>query len=420
MRHPLGLALCLVASVVLPPPAPSWAQDPSRQLRVFLDCERCFADYLREEIEFVDYVRDRAEAEVHVIITNAETGGGGREYSADFIGLGPLATANRRLRTVTAIADSDDTVRRQIGNTLRIGLLNFIAHDAVPEDLTVSVETVRQASRPAVVGDRWRNWVFSVRGSGSFEGEESQREVQTNGSISADRITPDWKITIGAETEQRNQHFDIDENGQDERVSVERHERELRWLAVKGFGEHWSAGVDGDIQTSTFENTKLAYSAAPAVEFNVFPYSAYTRRQLRLQYAIGVERAQYYEETLYGRTEETHPGHEISGAFEQTERWGSLDARVQWSQYLHDPALSRLEAEGEVSWRVARGFSISMEGSASRVRDQISLPRRGATAEEVLLELRQLRSGYEYRLSFGVTYTFGSIFSAIVNPRFGR
>jgi hypothetical protein len=35
-------------------------------------------------------------------------------------------------------------------------------------------------------------------------------------------------------------------------------------------------------------------------------------------------------------------------------------------------------------------------------------------------ELRQLRSGYEYRLSLGITYTFGSIFSAIVNPRFGR
>jgi hypothetical protein len=67
-----------------------------------------------------------------------------------------------------------------------------------------------------------------------------------------------------------------------------------------------------------------------------------------------------------------------------------------------------------------RGLAFTVEGNVSRLRDQISLPRRGATEEEVLLELRELRSGYQYGLSFGVTYTFGSIFSAIVNPRFGR
>ena len=57
---------------------------------------------------------------------------------------------------------------------------------------------------------------------------------------------------------------------------------------------------------------------------------------------------------------------------------------------------------------------------ASRIRDQLFLPLRGATPEEVLLRLRRLQSGYEYGFRFGLTYTFGSIFSSIVNPRFGR
>ena len=70
--------------------------------------------------------------------------------------------------------------------------------------------------------------------------------------------------------------------------------------------------------------------------------------------------------------------HAASVAFEKTEQWGSLDTRLEWSQYLHDRSLTRLEAEGELSWRLARGFSLSMEGNASRVRDQISLPRRGS------------------------------------------
>jgi hypothetical protein len=76
--------------------------------------------------------------------------------------------------------------------------------------------------------------------------------------------------------------------------------------------------------------------------------------------------------------------------------------------------------EGELAWRVARGFRVVAEVGASRIRDQISLPRRGATPEEILLRLREIRSGYEYQMSLGVTYSFGSIFSSIVNPRFGR
>ena len=68
----------------------------------------------------------------------------------------------------------------------------------------------------------------------------------------------------------------------------------------------------------------------------------------------------------------------------------------------------------------SRGLSFNVEGSASRLRDQLSLPKRDATDEEVLLRLRQLQSGYEYELQVGLTYTFGSIFNTIVNPRFGQ
>jgi hypothetical protein len=68
---------------------------------------------------------------------------------------------------------------------------------------------------------------------------------------------------------------------------------------------------------------------------------------------------------------------------------------------------------------VVRGLSISAEVMASRIRDQLSRPRRGATPEEIFLRLRELQSGYQYGLQFSLTYSFGSIFSSVVNPRFG-
>jgi hypothetical protein len=235
--------------------------------------------------------------------------------------------------------------------------------------------------------------------------------------VSADRITPAWKITLGGELEHEREEFDLDE---DDPVNVERRERDFNWLAVKALGEHWSVGARGDVESSTFENTKFSISGAPAVEYNVFPYSMHMRRQLRALYAVGGNYVRYYEETLFGKTEETLPQHELSLTFEQRERWGTLLASAEWSQYLDDLSKSRLQSEGELSLRVARGLSIASTLSASRIRDQLSIPARGATPEEVLLRLRQLRSGYEYSFTVSLTYTFGSIFSSVVNPRFGQ
>ena len=136
--------------------------------------------------------------------------------------------------------------------------------------------------------------------------------------------------------------------------------------------------------------------------------------------AFPVPRQSYYEETLFGKFEETLPAHELSVTYDQRERWGSVEARVEWFQYLNDLSKNHLEADGDLSWRIRRGLSFSLEASASRVRDQISLRRRGATQEEILLRQRELQSSYEYEFSVGFTYSFGSIFSSIVNPRFGQ
>ena len=416
-------AFVLLAGL-LDPAAPSRAeaqdvrQAPQRaQLKVFLDCQSCFSEFLRAEITFVDYVRDRTEADVHLMIREAQTGSGGREYTLELTGQGKLENVVYNLKTVTTNSDTDDVIRRQLAASVRVGLLRVLTHESVPPELQVTVRLGTEEQRPAVAGDRWNNWVFSVRGSASFEGEESSKQRQLGASVSADRITPEWKVSFGVEIDHEREEFDLDEETP---VIADSRERDFSSLLVKGLGEHWSVGAMGEIESSTFENVKLSVVAAPAIEYNVFPYSQHTRRQLRALYAVGVGRFRYFEETLYGKTEETLPLHELSLTLEQRERWGSLQSSVQWSQYLHDLSKSRLELEGEVSIRVARGLSVTGEINASRIRDQLFLPLRGATEEEVLLRLRRLQSGYEYGVGLSLTYTFGSIFSSVVNPRFGR
>jgi hypothetical protein len=409
--------LAFAAKQETPPRQSPATAAAGRLLTVFLDCDSCFQDYLRAEVGFVDFVRDRTEADVHVLITRAETGAGGNEYTLQFIGARAFDGVTNTLRTVTTASDSEDGIRRQLATALRVGILGYLSRETLPAGLAVTVRTNAGADRPGGAADRWNKWVFSLRGSASFEGEESSRERELGGDFSADRITPDWKVTLGVELEHAVEEFDLDE---EDPVHVERRERDFQWLVVNGLGEHWSVGATGDIESSTFDNVRLSISASPAIEFNVFPYSTYTRRQLRALYGVGALRNDYYESTLFGKLQETLPFHQVSLSYEQREPWGSLEARTEWSQYLHDLTKTRLELEGQLSLRVARGLSVSAEVNASRLRDQLAIPARGATPEEVLLRIRRIQSGYEYGVGLSLTYTFGSIFSAVVNPRFGQ
>jgi hypothetical protein len=393
-------------------------QRPGAEIRVFLDCrDDCFQDFMREEIAFVEYVRDPREADVHVIVTTSTTAAGGQERAISFVGNGRFAGIEHQLRATTEAGDSEDQQRRMLVSAITIGLLNYQAAGGIGRDLSVEVTVGDGRASSAPPDDAWNNWVVSLRGSLSAQGEETSREAQLGAEIGADRITDLWKITVGTEFDYWREDFNLDEG---EPLRAQRDERELNALVVRSIDDHWSFGTLGQLQSSTFDNLDGEVYVAPAVEFNFFPYSAYTRRQLRVNYSIGPYRAWYNEVTLFGKFEDTLARHEASVTLDQREPWGSLEVGFEASSFLPGLDRHRLDLEGDVSIRLARGLSFTLEGTLSRLRDQLSLPKRDATDEEVLLRLRQLQSAYEYELQVGLTYTFGSIFNTIVNPRFGQ
>ena len=73
-------------------------QTPAARLRVYLDCNACFPDYLRTEIKWIDFVRQREEADVHLIGNREDTGGGGREVTLRFVGGGRFQGIDHELR----------------------------------------------------------------------------------------------------------------------------------------------------------------------------------------------------------------------------------------------------------------------------------------------------------------------------------
>jgi hypothetical protein len=407
----LGFVLaCLLPSSV-------FAQDANARLKVYLDCNNCFGDYIREEVDMVEYVRDPAEADVHILVSQSDTGSGGTERAVALIGVGRFKGLDFKSRALSQSGDTEDTQRQRLATAITIGLLNYLASDGVSGGLAVEVEQTAQPGQAGPVTDPWNFWVMSLQGSIAMAGEESSRQLDLGAEIAADRITDNWKITFGVEIEHRREDFDLDE---DEPLRAERSERDFDGLVAKSLNDHWSVGGRASIESSTFENHAIRTFIGPAIEYNLFPYSQYTRRQLRLGYALGPYYARYREETLLFRMSDRMTQQELTLTIDQREPWGSLQAEVDYSTFLPDASLYRIQLEGEINVRLARGLSLELEGSTSRIRDQLSIPRRGVTAEEVLLRLRRLRSGYEYNLQIGLTYTFGSIFNTIVNPRFGN
>src|SRR5258706_12813186 len=58
----------------------------SNYLKVFLSGNIFCSDYIRQHITFINYVRDRFEADVHLLITTQSAGSGGTEYTLFYYG----------------------------------------------------------------------------------------------------------------------------------------------------------------------------------------------------------------------------------------------------------------------------------------------------------------------------------------------
>ncbi len=415
--------LILAASILfLPAAARSQAlpQDEARSVapNVYLDCDRkiCDFDYVKTEITFVNYVRDRQSADVHVIVTLQATGGGGFEYTLSFLGLRRHKGKDDVLRYYSKPTDTADQVRRGFVNVLKQGLIPYVYDTPLAEFISISYNQKKEL-RPTAEHDAWDYWVFSIglRGNGNFEERSKRYSYQVN--LSANRTTEASKFRMYATVNNNHRRYEVP----DEEPIISRSNRNsLSPSFVKSIDGHWSWAVSGNLYSSTFDNARLYASIGPGIEYNIFPYSQSTRRELRTQYRVGVVFRDYYEITLYEKEKETLFNQNLQIVLEIKEPWGSVGAQLSGSTFLHDLSKNRFKAEVGLWVNLFKGLSFNVSGEYERIRDQLSLPLAGASKEEILLELKRLASGYKLSFQVGFNYRFGSIYSNVVNPRFGN
>ncbi len=402
-------------------------------LRVYLDCQNrvpgCDFDYLRTQMDWVEWVRNRQDALVHALITTDPTGGGGRAYSMSLIGRGEFEGRSDTLRFASPPATTDDEDRQLLARWLRIGLVPFAARTGLAPGLDVSYRGDGAAVARVEAHDPWNDWVFRLRAGTSLDGESLQRSSEVEGSIDINRVTREWKVELGLEGSYDDSRYTLDDGSTTR--ALQRAYR-LDGMSVRALGAQWSAGLVGSVSSSTYSNLRLAARVAPGIEYDLFPYDESTSRQLTFLYTLGPAFREYDAVTLYGKTGDRILDHTLNVALALSQPWGSIYSSIEGRQILHwspdaptaEAAAQASTAKYRVTWRgdvevnLLRGLALDLRGRYSRVHDQITLPAEGATNEEILLQLSELQTDYTYHLSVGLSYTFGSIHNAVVNPRF--
>jgi len=382
-------------------------------VKVFLDCGDCDLNYIKTEITFVNYVRDRLEAQVHILISTQSTGGGGVEYTLAFIGQNDFKDMKDVQKYFSSKTDTDDDVRRGLVKALKLGLMSFVGRTPIAGRIAV------EYTRPEASGsrrDRWNSWVFSLSGDSYFSGEETYMSRMVDGSFSANRVTPASKLRLGFSIDSYEQTYEIEEAT----ITGKMSSWNANGLYVISLGEHWSAGVSVGAESSLYSNIDFGFGVAPAVEYNFFPYSQSTRRQLRALYTLSLNPVKYREETIFGKLRETLLKQDLSLTLDLREKFGTVSLSVEGSNYFNDMSKYRIDTFSIVNLRLYKGLTVYVIGGKSWYHNsQLSLLGREPTYEEQLLRLRELPMNSNYFTAVGFQFQFGSIFTNVINPRFG-
>lgn len=385
---------------------------------VYLDCNVCDVTYIRSNITFVNYVRDQDDASIYLLINDLRTGGGGREFTLVFSDLGPAAVRSDTLRYVSSSTDTGDERRRGLNRYIKIGLIPFVLNTVAVNSLDIFYEETADAeTEDEIIDDPWNNWVFDVNLRSNTWGEEREFNFGLFSGFEAERTTHIWKIRARVQGEIRRRNVELT----DRTLNINRDWGSYWGMVAYSLNDHFSVGVFSGMSFNRVNNIALSTYIAPAVEYNFFPYSEFQSKRFVVQYQLTPNYRRYFQTTIFLKDEELIMSQELSGRLRYDQRWGRVDIRVSGRHFFHDTTINRIEINPNLNVRVIRGLSVSISGRYRIINDQLSLelPSNVDPNDPIsIIEGVQRPTAYDYSFSFGLSYTFGSIYSNIVNPRF--
>lgn len=369
---------------------------------------------MRQKLTFVPFVRDPKFADVHILVTDSETGSGGSKYFLNFIGLNEFKDSNYEYTIFTKQSDSEYDIRNSLLKIIKIGILPYYSKTEFIDQINVNIVDYEDRVADDMVIDRWKKWVYRISSGGEYQKEESQNEYSLNTEASAEKITEEWKTSFEVAYEINSENYYDD----GKKITNQQDSKELSADFIKSLNEKWSAGIFGEYSSKTYLNIENKFGTSAGLDYNIFPWKECNRRVFAIRYKAGVNYSDYIEETIYDKMSESLWSESLSINIELIQPWGEFSVELKGNHYFHDFTKNRLTLESDFSIRVTKNLSVFCEVQSQLVHDQLYLPKGDASLEDVLLERKKLATTYEISGQLGFRFTFGSIYNNVVNERF--
>lgn len=400
-------------------------EETEETISVFLDCRGCDSNFIITEIPFVNFVRDQGLADIHLLILR-QGAANGAQFLIDFIDQRDPKNRITKLQFDSYDYQTEEEVRNGLVTTIELGLIPFLINKKVISKLSVDYEIPEKNDNGNFEkNDQWNNWIFEIGANGNTNGQANQLRYNFSADAEATRITNEWKLVFNLWGNFNRRVVDEVEtviNGSDTSTvktssTFDRSNRNYFGLVAKTIDDHWSVGFYTRYRSDTFVNIDNQIGITPAIEYSLFPYEEFTRREVTMRFGVVASYYNYAESTFRLKDEEYLFRPEIDLTADFTQPWGRFRAGIEAGAFLNDMSLNRFEFDSRVNLRISKYLSVFMDGRYSIIGDQISLPAGDLTAEDLLAGIRQQPTSFQYRGSFGFEVQFGSIYNNIVNPR---
>ena len=383
--------------------------------QLFFDCEFCNVDYYKQNLSYINFVRDRRMADIYLMITVNTTGAKGNLYKFFLIGekkfAGQTDTLQLEVPANTAVAE----IQEGILNQLKTGLLKYVVQTKLIDHISYTVDLPEEKLSPGKVKDFWNLWTFNVNADFFGSGNSYSKNYNVNYFASANRTTEKLKTETGGWYNMNRQEYQINDSTT---INGFQSNSGMYHYIAKALGKHFAFGQFATYFKSTPQNLKHSVSYYPGLEYNYFKYEEASRRQLRFIYRIGARFQEYNERTVYNKLQEWYGLHSLVLQYSQIEKWGSVNISAGGWHYLNYSKNYSASIYPSINFNPLKGLRINLWCGFQIVNDQFFLRASEVSPEEILLNQVNLKTDYNINIGGGIGYTFGSRYNSIVNVRF--
>ena len=109
---------------------------------LYIKCDRCDNSFLKNEIKYINHVREQGLADIQLFIYRNRNANNGSRYSLDFIGKNKFSGKDLSLVVDTNPRFTRDEVRNALKRKIDIGLIYFLMESEISNSISISYDSI--------------------------------------------------------------------------------------------------------------------------------------------------------------------------------------------------------------------------------------------------------------------------------------